>query len=58
LAGHPNARLWIFPGLCGALSASYHELDVVWEDYYGIEEDISKAAVMDINIHVSLISLS
>lgn len=48
LAGHPNASLRIFLGLCGAFSASYDELDVVWEDSQGTEEDISKEAVTDV----------
>lgn len=57
-AGDPNARLRIFLGLCGAVGASYHELNVVWEDSYGIEEDISKAAVKDIVTHFNLISVT
>lgn len=48
LAGQADAHLWVFPSVYGASSARYHELDVVWEDYQGTEEDFNKEAVMGI----------
>lgn len=45
MAGHTDARIWIPFGFCGTISTSCDELDVVWEDFEGVEENFSKEAV-------------
>lgn len=39
MAGHPVAYIWISVGLCGAVCPCDHELDVVWQNPQGLEED-------------------
>ncbi|KAL9262400.1 TLC domain-containing protein [Drosera capensis] len=46
LAGYPNAPVWLLSGVCGAVRTGRHELDVVWEDYQGTEEDLDEEAMM------------
>jgi hypothetical protein len=48
LTGYPDEPLWLFSGLFGSSGTIYHELDVVWEDYQGIEENLGKKTVRDI----------
>ncbi|KAG6747330.1 hypothetical protein POTOM_049728 [Populus tomentosa] len=45
---YPDEPLWLFSGLFGSSSTIYHELDVVWEDHQGIEENLGKKTVRDI----------
>lgn len=46
MAGYEDAHNRFSVGICGAISACYDELVVVWEDYKGVEEDFSKEAVI------------
>lgn len=43
--GKTNARRWTIFSFRGATDTSCHEFDMVWEDFEGIEEDISKEAM-------------
>ncbi|KAH8486521.1 hypothetical protein H0E87_025506 [Populus deltoides] len=48
LTGYPDEPLWLFSGLFGSSGTIYHELNVVWEDHQGIEENLGKKTVRDI----------
>lgn len=37
MAGHADAHCWIPFDICCAICTGYHEPNVVWEDYQGID---------------------
>lgn len=47
--GQANALVWTTPGTGSASSAICHESDVVLEDFQRNEENISKAALINIS---------